>query len=228
MRGATGEAMTHDALVAYLVERVLAVERPHPVRVAIDGFSASGKTSLADDLAEAIERRGRPTVRAGADNFKRPWSERGQYDRESGEGYYRNAYDYNLLREALLEPLGPDGDRRYRAASIDPLTQRAMEDAEGEASPDAVLIVDGVFLLRPEVNEHWDLRVFLDIDFDLVLQRGAERDQGWAGGWDAAADLYRTRYIPSEEIYLAEVRPHDLADIIIDRRDFAAPRLIRG
>jgi cytidylate kinase len=33
-----------------LAERILAVERPHPVRVAIDGCSAAGKTTFADGL----------------------------------------------------------------------------------------------------------------------------------------------------------------------------------
>src|SRR5690606_1837001 len=98
------------------------------------GFSGAGKTSLADELGERVAARGRPVIRASLDDFKRPWSERHLYDRESGEGYYRNAYDYDLIRSALLEPLGPDGSRAYRAASIDPGSQRAATDATGIAA----------------------------------------------------------------------------------------------
>lgn len=221
--------MATDARRAFLdglVDRILAIRRGHPTRVVIDGFSASGKTSLGDELAALIGARGRPVVRASIDHFKRPWSERHLYDRESGEGYYRNAYDYDLIRTALLEPLGPGGSRVYRSSSIDPLTQERTAVDEGPAPEDAVLIADGVFLLRPEVNDHWDLRLFLDLDFETVLQRGADRDQSWAGSWEAAAELYRSRYIPSEQLYVAEVNPKALADLVIDQRDFEHPRVM--
>ncbi|MDQ1456689.1 MAG: uridine kinase, partial [Actinomycetota bacterium] len=65
----------------------------HRLRVAIDGLTASGKTSLGHELAQRLARRGRPVLRASLDDFKRPWSERHLYDRVSGEGYYRNAFD---------------------------------------------------------------------------------------------------------------------------------------
>src|SRR4051794_16892424 len=65
----------------------------HRLRVAIDGFTAAGKTSLGHELARGLSQRGRPVFRASLDDFKRPWSERHLYDRMSGEGYYRNAFD---------------------------------------------------------------------------------------------------------------------------------------
>jgi uridine kinase len=33
------------------------------------------------------------------------------------------------------------------------------------APPDAVPVFDGVFLLRPQLNDAWDLRIFLQVDF---------------------------------------------------------------
>ena len=214
-------------LLTTLADAITAIERSHPVRVAIDGMSASGKTSLADELVSLIEDRGRRVLRASLDDFKRPWSERHLYDRESGEGYYRNAYNCELIRTALLEPLGPGESRHYRSSSIDPLTQLHATEATDVAAADAILLADGVFLFRPEINDLWDYRIFLDLDFDLVLQRGATRDMSWAGSWDDAADLYRTRYIPSEEMYISEVDPLGLADVIIDQSDFDEPRFIR-
>ena len=215
-----------DEFLAWLRDRVLTLERPHPTRVAIDGFSTSGKTSLADELAPLLEARRRQVIRASLDNFKRPWSERHRYDRASGEGYYRNAYDCDLIRSALLEPLGPGGSRRYRSSSIDPASQQPATGATGFATDNAVLLADGVFAFRPELNDLWDLRIFLDLDPETVLQRGADRDQTWAGSWEAASELYRSRYIPSEQIYVAEVNPHMVADIVIDQRDFENPQIL--
>ena len=45
-----------------LAELIVAIERPHPVRVAIDGRSGAGKSTLGDELAALIRRRGRPAI----------------------------------------------------------------------------------------------------------------------------------------------------------------------
>src|ERR1039458_5257868 len=68
------------------------------LRVAIDGFTAAGKTTFGHELAAALRQLGRPTLRASMDDFKNPWREATQlgYDRLSGGGYYRNADDFIL------------------------------------------------------------------------------------------------------------------------------------
>ncbi|MGW6199542.1 hypothetical protein ACWF0M_25550 [Kribbella sp. NPDC055110] len=60
------------AVLGELADVVLAVGRAHPVRVGVDGCSAAGKTTLADELAEVLRGRGgRDVVRVGLDYFKR-------------------------------------------------------------------------------------------------------------------------------------------------------------
>ncbi|WP_051799752.1 nucleoside/nucleotide kinase family protein [Catenuloplanes japonicus] len=61
-----------------------------------------------------------------------------------------------------------------------------------------------------------------------VLRRGTARDRAWMASADAAAERYRTYYIPGEQLYLAEVRPAERADVVIDNRAFDAPRITRG
>jgi uridine kinase len=61
------------------------------VRVAVDGRTAAGKTTLGHELATLLADTGRVVLRASLDDFKRPWAEGHLYDRVSGEGYYRNA-----------------------------------------------------------------------------------------------------------------------------------------
>ena len=62
--------MRRTALVA-IADFVAAVDRPHPVRVAIDGRTASGKTTIADELAHELNRIGRATIRTSIDGFHR-------------------------------------------------------------------------------------------------------------------------------------------------------------
>ncbi|MBB2747963.1 UNVERIFIED_ORG: hypothetical protein FHR35_007844 [Microbispora rosea subsp. rosea] len=93
--------------------------------------------AVGHELAEHLARAGRPVLRASLDDFKRPWRDRHLYDRESGEGYYRNAYDYDAAIALLLEPAGPDGSGKVALCSIDPLTQVDHSSVLATAAPGA-------------------------------------------------------------------------------------------
>jgi uridine kinase len=92
---------------------------------------------------------------------------------------------------------------------------------------DAVLIVDGVFAFRPEIDEFWDLRIWLDVYPQRSVARGVVRDTAADGGASASDALHRDRYLASELVYLREVEPRDRADVVVDNNDFDAPRLLR-
>jgi uridine kinase len=136
-------------------------------------------------------------------------------------------YDYPVIQARLLDPLGPGGDRRYRPKVFDNPTQRPVEVPDLVAPPDAVLVADGGFLLRDELRHLWELRIFVTIGFDLVLERGAQRDQVFMASIEAARARYLKRYIPGEQLYLRTVRPLARADVIIDNSDPASPRRVR-
>jgi uridine kinase len=209
-------------LLAEVAERVLARGKGR-LRVGIDGLTAAGKTSFGHELAEQISWRGRPVLRASLDDFKKPWRDRHLYDRESGEGYYRNAFDYGAVVRLLLQPAGSDGSGDCVLCSIDPLTQIEHRSIVTHAATDAVLIVDGVFAFRPQINGYWDFRVWLDVDEQTSLRRGTHRDHDWAGA--QAEAVHRDRYLVAERLYLAEVDPLRFVDAIIDNTTFDRPRI---
>jgi uridine kinase len=201
-----------------LVRRVLAVERDHPVRVGVDGPSAAGKTTLADRLADALRAVTRRTViRAELDHFMRMVTDRDAYPYDSPESYYLDAWDHPAIRRELLVPLGPGGDRRYRTALTDSAGAATRDLPARTAPDDAILIADGVFLQRLELDAHWDLRIYVHVDAAESLRRGVARDAGWMGGVAEAERRYRTKYLPGEERYGAEVRPAERADIVLGR-----------
>ncbi len=217
-------SVQRSALIGAVAQRIAALGN-HRLRVAIDGFTASGKTSFGHELATALRDLGRPTLRASLDDFKNPWSDAHLYDRTSGEGYYRNAFDFAATKDLLLEPAGREGHGRVVLCSIDPITQVNHRGVTVDAPGDAVLIVDGVFALRPEYHPYWDFRIWLDVDLEDSITRGIERDTAMEGR-DEAERLHRLRYGAAEQIYLADVNPQCLADIVIDNRDFAAPCVV--
>lgn len=198
------------------------------LRVAVDGYTAAGKTSFGHELAAALRVLGRPTARACLDDFKNPWREAREqgYDRTSGAGYYRNAYDFASARDLLLIPAGAGGTGRVALCAHDPLTGADRRDVTVELPVDAVLVVDSVFAFRPEYDDLWDYRIWLDVDPGLSLARGIARDTEAEGGPEEATRLHRDRYHAAELLYLAEVDPRARADVVIDNRDFAAPRIV--
>ena len=107
----------------------------------------------------------------------------------------------------------------------DPLAGDDHRDTKISAPDGAVLIADSAFAFRPEYNDCWEYRIWLDVDAELALRRGIARDSAMEGTAEATR-LHRDRYHPAETIYLAEARPQALADRIIDNRDYTRPRIL--
>lgn len=207
--------------------RIVAIA-PGRLRIAVDGYTASGKTSFGHELAAAIRGRGRPTMRASFDDFKKPWSDAREkgYDRLSGDGYYRNAPDFESARTLLLEPAGQHGSGRVALCAHDPLTGEDHRHSTIDAPCDAVLIVDSVFAMRPEYDEYWDYRIWLDVAPEVALARGIERDAEQEGR-EEAERVHRDRYHVAEQIYIAEVDPKAKANAIVENSDYMLPVLVR-
>jgi uridine kinase len=218
--------LTRQDLLEHLADRIAALQRPHPTRVAIDGVDTAGKTTLADELVAKVVARGRPVIRASIDGFHRPRAERYRRGADSPEGYYEDSFDYVTLRDLLLCPLGPGGDRRYRRASFDFRTDAAVLASSEEAPSDAVLLFDGVFLLRPELDALWDYRTFVDVAFEVALERAMRRDRARFGSAEAVQARHLKRYIPGQRLYLSATRPRERADVIVENDNPLRPRLV--
>lgn len=215
-----------EALIKRVTRIVLALDRPHPIRVAVEGRSAAGKTTFADALALALGPSGRQVLRAGIDDFHPP----GHAARSAAGGYtpqtiYEEGFDYGAFRRLLLAPLGPGGARRVRLAQHDSLSDRPIADADALAQPDAILVVDGAFLLRPELRDSWELVIWLDIAFETMFERAARRDVAWVGDEAKVRASYRTRWEPAHRLYEA-TGARAAAHIVIDNEDPARPRLV--
>jgi uridine kinase len=215
-----------SALIADVAARIAATA-PGRLRVAIDGLTCAGKTSFGHEVAAALRGIGRPTARASMDDFKNPWREAREqgYDRLSGEGYYRNAYDVRSAVDLLLAPAGPGGSGVLVLCAHDPLTGEDHRDETVATPAGTVLVVDSVFAFRPEYNGFWDYRIWLDVDAGLALRRGVARDTAREGAAEAER-VHRDRYHAAEAIYQTEVDPLLAADLVIDNSDFAAPVIL--
>ena len=204
-----------------LAELVVSTRIDRRAVVAVDGVDASGKTTLADRLAEAVGPQ-RPVVRASVDDFHRPRSERYRRGRDSPEGCYRDTFDNTALRDRLLHPFLRDGT--HVTAVFDLERDEPVATPERQAPGAAVLLVDGVFLQRPELDVDWHLVVHLKVPDDEVLRRAVLRDGGTP---EEVAARYQVRYLPAQRLYEAECRPAEAADVVLDNRDPQSPVVLR-
>ncbi|WBB62341.1 cytidylate kinase family protein [Streptomyces sp. WMMC500] len=220
------EQGTRGQLIGRLAEATRSLTTAHPLRVAIDGPPASGKTTLADELAVVLRAQGRDVIRATIDDFLVPRAQRYRRGRYSAEGCYYDAHDRAALCRVLLDPLGPGGDRRFRHAVYDADTDAPSSPPAATAPADAVLLFDGVFLLRPELVDRWDLRIFVSVPFEQTVDRALGRGAQQAGSTAVPADIersWRDRYIPAQQLYFATARPTDRADIIVYNKQLQRP-----
>jgi hypothetical protein len=67
---------SRSELLDRLAGAIESVITPHPLRLAVDGPPAAGKTTLADELALLLRTRGREVIRAPTEGFHLPRAQR--------------------------------------------------------------------------------------------------------------------------------------------------------
>jgi uridine kinase len=100
----------------------------------------------------------------------------------------RLSIDDFLRPPAERHARGPLSGEGYYRDSHDHDRFRAAVGAAAEP-----LVADGVFLQRPELDDLWDLRIWLDVSFER----------------------YEQRYWPGQRLYMDEVDPRGRADIVV-------------
>ncbi|MBD7994317.1 hypothetical protein H9639_03275 [Arthrobacter sp. Sa2CUA1] len=103
-------------------------------------------------------------------------------------------------------------------------TDALLGGPELAISVPSVILIDGIFLHRPELVQIWDASVFLQVSFTTSFQRMAERD-GSDPLPEAAANQ---RYLQGQLLYLAKCAPFFRATAAVDNNDDAAPSILRS
>lgn len=210
-----------------LAESLIELQGDHPLRVAIDGITASGKTTLGNELTSAIGEREHPVIRIRMDDFHHRREHRYRQGKDSARGYYEDAYDFDTLNQQVLKPLGPNGNRAFRRRIIDLASDTPIDEPAEVTAPDSILVVDGSFMQRHH-RENWDVVIFVNTSFDEALRRGIVRDAEQFGGPAEAQQRYAHRYHAASRMYVDEVNPAQAADFVIDNDDPSSPRLYRN
>jgi uridine kinase len=204
--------------------RELRAEILHNYRVgrvilAVDGISGSGTAAFADDLAEVFREDDRTVFRASIDDFHRPREDRYARGRDSAEGYYSDSFDYSLFRRVLVEPFRMAGSTGFQLVGFDE-GRNVGEEARWTTGPkDAILMVDGVFLHRPELRGLWHYSIWLDVPVAEAYRR-LQKSIGADPRPDASSNA---RYVGGQSLYTVDAAPRGQASVVIDNADETHP-----
>ncbi len=172
-----------DAVRTLLAERVPAGRSGF---VGVDGLSCAGKTTFAAALAEALG----ATVVHGDDMSR------------AG----RPLWEHERFGEEVYEPVRAGRDGRYRRwhwTSVQPGEEYVVPAGRP-------VVVEGVHVTDDAVQVPWDVRVWVDVDRSLRLDRARAREGG------ARWECWSTNWMPAEDAYEASQRPAARADVVVD------------
>lgn len=215
--------MLRQELISEVANNIIDLQLQHPIRVAISGITASGKTTFANELAEELHRRKKEVVRTSIDNFHNPRAIRYRQGKDSAIGYYEDAHDYQAFKEKLLIPLGENGNRQYQIVSLDLEKDEYVNPEQQLATDDTIFIVDGTFLLKKELIHLFDYKIFVQTDFELARKRGAKRETIAFGSYEKAEVMFLNRYHAASDLYVKEHNPQENADIVVNNNDVGFP-----
>ena len=216
------------ALLHEIGDRISRIEHSTPLTIGIDGVDASGKTIFADQLAEILDHAGREVIRSTTDNFHNPRSHRYRQGEESPEGFYEDSFNYESMRRFVLDPLRRNGSRRCVLSAYDHVSDSEILAPELTVSNKAILVFDGIFLMRSELRQYWDFSIFLRVSFAESTRRTLARDFVSTSAIANSKEFMRrhnARYVAGQRIYFDRVDPESLVDLVVDNEDPMNPSI---
>ncbi|MCC5912647.1 MAG: uridine kinase [Clostridiaceae bacterium] len=168
--------------------------------IGIDGCGGAGKSTFAKKLSEAYSE----ITIVHMDDFYLPSQLRKNSNVKDKEvGAY---FDWRRLKKQVLEPLSNDNMAKYQKYDWD---KDSLKDCH-EIKVGRIVIIEGVYSIRKELEKYYDFKIWIDTPRDLRLSRGIERDG------EVARKLWEEEWMPAEDKYVKEHEPLDRADLIID------------
>jgi uridine kinase len=176
-------------LLDYLAQVILTHKSTHNLTqkhtfVAIDGFPLAGKSTLSRELTAQLQQLGQPCIDIELDDFAYPRTIRWIADYISGQEFFDLYARLDDFKDCVVAPLKAGRPRQYC-----PAIRHFGKDIDVErvwltAPPGAVVIVNGLGLLREEMRGIWDFVVYVDVSYDSYVSRLTSRDKLTKEIWD--------------------------------------------
>ncbi|KNF09282.1 uridine kinase [Gottschalkia purinilytica] len=178
-------------------------------------MGGSGKTTLAKELIKEIKKSLYEPVVLHIDDFIYPKNIRYNKNYDDWYCYYYLQWRYRYLIDGVLQPI-KNGDKKLEKKleiydkdkdNYKLLTFKYMNE-------NTILIIEGIFLQRPELKDFFDYIIYIDIPKKTRMKRVLDRDK-YIGNESDIIHKYKNRYFPAEDRYEIECFPKQNADLVI-------------
>ncbi len=180
------------------IEKLIS-QKPDAI-IGIDGYCASGKTTLAVHLAQKFD-----AQIIHMDDFFLPLDMRTK-ERLSQTG---GNVHYERFNDEVVSGLGKGVEFAYRAFCC-----KTGDYGENRVVlPRKLVIIEGSYAFHPHINMKYDLKIFLKSDYETRLERILKRNGA------AALEVFKSKWIPLENRYFEEFDIESKCDIIIKQTE---------
>lgn len=193
--------------------------------VGVTGMDTSGKSVMTTLLAEELLRSGLAVQIIRLDDFHRPRVERRRQELPEPVQFYEHTFDFDRLKDEVLTPIRDEGRLETSLICLDLLEDTWTVERHYSVNRDTVVLLEGVFLFRPEIAHFLDLVIFLQVNEGTVIDRAHKRDIPLHG--EEIMRKYQSKYLPAQRAYLEEYPPEQNADVIIDNNDWTNPSVVK-
>lgn len=183
--------------MSFLKKEILArLGEKRPFLVAVEGGSASGKTTLGTELAKELD-----ATLVHMDDFFLPMELRTPQRFAQPGG---NVHWERVLAE-VLQPLRAGKPLEYGVfnCSVMAVDQICRE------TPKEVVIVEGAYSLHPQLRAFYDLKVFVTVEETLQKERILARNG------ENMLQRFLKEWIPLERAYFEACGVKDCCDIVL-------------
>ena len=198
---------------------MLGVDTSRPFMIGVAGGTSSGKTTVAERLAELAGEDHLALIKLDSYYLRR--ADLPVVDAELANFDHPDLFDWRLLNDHLAALAAG-------AAVPVPVYDYTIYDRTDEVRivrPAQIVVVEGILVLYDQqLRERFDLRVYIDTDADLRLIRRLERDVRERGRTvDSVIAQYLATVRPSHEQFIEPSKRH--ADVIIPQGGLNRPAL---
>lgn len=191
--------MTHVATRLATIDDLIVIIRRlqdahRPLVVAIDGAGGAGKSTLASAL---VTRLSGDAIALSMDDFI-------VRDRALDDSW-EHAWDRGRLIEQVLDPIREGRPVMYQRLEW----ERNRLSSPIFLRPSRIVIVEGITSLHPHLDAYWHLRIWVEADAEVALERGRARDA------DTENAQYWDLWSRNDARYRENHVPHERADVVV-------------
>ena len=181
--------------------------------VGISGIDGSGKGYLAAQLQAHLALRGVIPAILNVDGWLNLPEKR--FDQNApAVNFYENAIRFDQFFSQLVLPLRDGRSIHLEADFVEEIASNYRNHTYHFRDVPVVL-VEGIFLFKPQYRKYFDLAIWIDCSFPTALVRAIDRAQEGLSPANTIA-AYERIYFPAQRIHLDQDKPRENADLIFE------------